>query len=96
MSEKFESKHIKSILKDIINQKQLSEGINNVKLKDTWRNVMGENIFSYTKKIEFSKGDLYINLKSAPLKQELTFKKKLIIKKINDELSDNVIKNIFF
>jgi len=96
MTKKVETKNIKNVINDIINQEQLIHGINNIKVINSWKKVVGKNILSYTNNIKFSNGNLFVKLKSAPLKNELSYNKEKIITKINAELEIPIVKKIIF
>jgi len=64
MTKKNKVKKVSSIIKDIINQDQLINGINNVKVINSCKKIVGKNIINYIEKIKFINGDLYIKLKS--------------------------------
>ena len=87
-------KPIKDILKDIVSQKSLKKGMENVRICNAWGEVMGDNIIQYTGDISFSYNILYVGLSSAPLKMELTYKLETIVKRLNSHLECAVIKKI--
>ena len=61
-----------------------------------WEEVMGKTIASRTNKL-FFKGDvLYVELSSAPLKQELLIAKPKIIGMLNENVGKNTISDIVF
>jgi hypothetical protein len=90
----FYPKTIKDILKDIVSQKSLKKGVENVRICNAWGEVMGENIIQYTGDIHFAYNNLYVSLSSAPLKMELTYKLETIVKRLNSHLGSVVIKKI--
>ena len=84
MSKKSNVKKISSVISDIINQDQLVGGINNIKVINSWKKIAGKNILSYVTKINFINGNLYVKLKSAPLRNELNFNKERFLNQINE------------
>ena len=96
MSENLKIKKISSIINDIISQEQLVDGINNVKVINSCKKIFGKNIINYIETIKFKNGDLYIKLKSAPLRNELNFKKEILLKNINTDLKEKIIEKIIF
>lgn len=95
MKRNFESKSLKNVIGNIIdNSNKLNSGLNNIKVQNLWREVMGNNVNSYTNEIVLKKNTLYVNLNSSVLRQELSFGKQKIIDLLNKELGKTVIKKI--
>ena len=92
--EKYVPKIIKSILKDVIAQKPLKKGIQQIRICNAWGETMGNHILSYTDEVRFSHNTLYVTLRSAPLKIELSYRLDSLIKRINDHLGDEFIHKI--
>ncbi len=87
-------KPIKDVLKDFGAQKKISSGFYNSKIMNIWKQKMGPAINNYTKDVRFVKGTLYINITSAPLKQELQMGRSKIVSLINKELQGDFVKNV--
>ncbi len=96
MTNKNKVKKISSIIKEIINQDQLIKGINSVKVINSCKKIFGKNIINYIETMKFKNGDLYIKLKSAPLRNELNFKKEILLKNINADLKEKIVQKIIF
>ena len=95
MKRNFESKSLKNVLGNIIDSSnKLNSGLNNIKVQNLWREVMGKNVNSYTNEIVLKKNTLYVNLNSSVLRQELSFGKQKIVDLLNKELGKTVIKKI--
>ena len=91
---KFETLALKQILDKVVNQKQLKRGVQNIRVCNSWKEVMGKNIFSYTDQVRYSNNILYVKIKSAPLKMELKFNLDLIKNKLNKHLEKSLIKKV--
>jgi hypothetical protein len=63
---------------------------------NSWEKVAGSMIFNHTEKIFIRKNKLYLKLDSPALKQELSFAKSRIIKKLNKSVDQNLIEDIVF
>jgi hypothetical protein len=95
MKRNFESKSLKNVIGNIIDSSnKLNSGLNNIKVQNLWRVVMGNNVNSYTNEIVLKKNTLYVNLSSSVLRQELSFGKQKIVDLLNKELGKTVIKKI--
>ena len=63
MKRNFESKSLKNVIGNIIDSSnKLNSGLNNIKVQNLWREVMGNNVNSYTNEIILKKNTLYVNL----------------------------------
>ena len=91
---KYEAKALKDVLRDVIDQKHLKNGVVKIRVCDSWIEVMGLNIQKYTNKVDFSKQILYVSLRSAPLKMELNYNIDMIKNKLNSNLGAKFIKKI--
>ncbi len=85
---------IGSILNEIIQVNKLQGGIDEVAVKEAWKNLMGNGVNTYTKNILLKGSTLYVELTSAVLREELSYGKHKIIKMINDELQREVLKEV--
>jgi predicted nucleic acid-binding Zn ribbon protein len=61
-----------------------------------WEELMGKTIASRTTKMFFKGKVLYVELSSAPLKQELTLAKAKIMKLLTDKVGEEAIEDIVF
>lgn len=91
---KFEAKLLKDVLKDVVAQKPLQKGVWNVRICNSWGEVMGSNINQYTDLVRFSHNTLYVSIRSAPLKMELSYKLELIKDRLNTHLGDKLIQKV--
>ncbi len=85
---------ISDVLKQIIDKNKWQGGIDDVDVKNAWKNLMGNGVNSYTRNIILKNSILYVELTSAVLREELTYGKEKIIKLINEDLQREVIKNV--
>ncbi len=61
-----------------------------------WEELMGKTISSRTTKLFFKGTTLYVELSSAPLKQELIMGKEKILTLLSDKVGRDVIQDIVF
>lgn len=85
---------IGDILKEIIQANKLQSGMNQVAVADAWKNLMGNGVNNYTRKITLKGTTLYVELTSAVLRQELSYGKEKIVKMLNEELRSEVVKDV--
>ena len=97
MSRKFnESRNVGSILQNIIQDNKLEQGIQGILVQESWKKVMGSGIQNYTSDIQLKKHTLYISLTSSVVRQELSYGKEKIIKMLNEDLNQEIIKELVF
>ncbi|GEP50576.1 hypothetical protein FNO01nite_12480 [Flavobacterium noncentrifugens] len=85
---------IGDVLKQIIQVNKLQPGIDDVSVKDAWKNLMGNGVNTYTRNVILKGSTLYVELTSAVLREELSYGKAKIIKMINEELRREVVKDV--
>ena len=89
-----DTKSLKNILKSFVSQNSLRKGMTNVRVRNAWKDVMGENVSKYTTQIRFSRKTLIVVIKSAALGMELSYKKQIIVEKMNKHLNGEYINKI--
>ncbi len=85
---------IASVLQQIIKSNNLQSGIDEVNVKEAWKNLMGNGVNCYTRNVILKNGVLYVELTSSVLREELSFGKAKIIKLINEDLNREVVVNV--
>ena len=85
---------IGDVLKEIIQVNKLQPGIDQIAVKEAWKNLMGNGVNSYTKNILLKGTVLYVELTSSVLREELSYGKDKIIKMINEELRRDIVKEV--
>ena len=85
---------IANVLKEIIQINKLQPGIDQVSVKESWKNLMGNGVNSYTKNVVLKGSTLYVELTSAVLREELSYGKDKIIKMINEDFKRDLIKDV--
>jgi hypothetical protein len=83
------------ILKEIIQVNKLQPGMDQIDVKEAWKNLMGNGVNHYTRNIILKGNILYVELSSAVLREELSHGKSKIIAMINEELQRDVLKDVF-
>jgi hypothetical protein len=81
-------------LKQFLKKSRLRTGIQALQIEEVWAQLMGKTIAKYTEKIQIINQTLFIQTSVGPLKQELVYQKEQIIKRVNEALGENVIKEV--
>ncbi|MBS9766512.1 MAG: DUF721 domain-containing protein [Flavobacteriaceae bacterium] len=85
---------IQDLMARVLEKNNLSKGMLQLKVKDLWNDLMGSGVASYTQNVELRKNALFVRLSSSVLRQELSYGKEKIIKMLNKELENEVIKEL--
>ncbi len=86
-----ESYRIKDILPEFLKENNLQKGIDKISVKEAWSEVMGKGVMSYTDDVRLSGKILIVKLSSSTLREELSYGKEMIIKRINQALGKELI-----
>lgn len=81
-------------IKQFLNQSRLKGYMQAFEIEKLWEQIMGKTISKYTEKIQIHGDKLYIITYVAPLRQELTYQKEIIRKRVNEALGEDLIKEV--
>lgn len=81
-------------LRNFLNQSRLKGDVQALQIEEIWEKLMGKTISKYTDSIKIIHQTLFITTNVAPLKNELVYQKDNIIKRVNEALGENVIKEV--
>ena len=87
---------LQDVLKLILDENNLTKGLNKIKIKEIWADQMGNGVNRYTEKISLSGQTLTIELTSSVLREELSYSKEKIIQMLNESLGAELISTIKF
>ncbi len=79
-----------------LKQEKLDVKISRFTVKNSWADIVGEHVANNTLDISFNDTVMFLTLKSATLKQELSFNKQQIITNINRFCGSKLINEIVF
>ncbi|WP_339611731.1 DUF721 domain-containing protein [uncultured Planktosalinus sp.] len=85
---------ISEVLKEFVNNNKLDKGLEQIQAAEAWNKLMGPAIKKYTTAVKLNRGKLFVQLNSSVLREELSYGKQKIIKLMNEELGDELIKEI--
>jgi len=89
-----ESNALKDLLHSFINEGKLKKGFQKIHVKEAWEKLMGSGVEAYTNDVKLQNGTLIVSLSSSVLREELSYGKEKIIKMMNDEMGEELIKKI--
>lgn len=84
------------VIMQLLRQEGLETPLNQYRLIDSWKDVVGPVIFRHTTNIYIKNQTLYVQLSSSVIRQELQMGRELLIKKLNSRVGAQVITNIIF
>ena len=87
---------LKSAIGQFLKVSKLSGRLAEQKVIDGWEKIMGAMIAKHTREISIYDKKLFLQLDSAPLKQELFYSREKIMQMLNEEAGEVVIKEIVF
>ncbi len=87
---------LKDAFESFLNTFNLRSKFNESYLVTYWEKIMGASISRRTEKIYINKGVLFLQITSAPLRQELILAKSKLIKMLNDEIGEPLINDVVF
>ena len=85
---------LKQAIEEMMRTSKLQGKLDEVKLLNGWEKVMGSVISKYTQKIHIENRVLFIEIKSAALREELSYGRAKMVKLLNEEAGGNVIDDI--
>ena len=89
-----DGKTLKQVLGDLMKKSHMDEKILVIELKDRWEELAGSLVARHTLELSIFKSKLTIRLDSAPLKQEVNYRKKALLDKINNGMGKIVVTEI--
>jgi predicted nucleic acid-binding Zn ribbon protein len=89
-----DEKPIKQVINELLNAYKLNGKIDELKIWNNWPEIVGTVIAKNTNKLQLKGNTLYIYVESAPLKNELTFHRSVILQKINTFFGKQIVKEI--
>ena len=89
-------KSLSSVMRKILRNPKLSERLVKLDILEIWDDIIGPNLQKYVIDSKVYKDKLYIKLKSSNLRNEFSYRKTDIIKRINSRVGKKLIVDIIF
>lgn len=94
MKRKNHDQTLKEAIGDFLKSEHMDTKLAEVNVINNWENITGKLIASQTEKIFFSEGKLFIQITSAPLRQELNYQRFKLVELVNDFAKCELIKEV--
>ncbi len=92
MAEDFQT--LGDALSEFTGKKKYKNPVNEIRIINFWKELMGDLVDRYTEKIYLNRQTLFIKVGPDALKNELLYSRDLIIKKINLNFKTELVKKI--
>lgn len=85
-----------AVVSQFLRQMGLETPLNEYRLVDSWKDVVGSTIARYTADLYIKNQTLYVRLTSSVLRQELQMQRAELVRRLNAAVHSQVIVNIIF
>jgi predicted nucleic acid-binding Zn ribbon protein len=89
-----DGKTLKQAMDELMKKSHMDQKLLQMELKDRWEEIAGSLVARHTIELSVFKKKLTIRLDSAPLKQEINYRKKALLDKINNGMGKVVISEL--
>ena len=86
--------NVGDIIRRLMRNPKLADRLDELDALQVWKELIGKQLENYIAEARMIKGKLLIKVKSAPLRNELSYKKTDLISQINTKLGKDVVKEI--
>ncbi|MCL1943736.1 MAG: DUF721 domain-containing protein [Candidatus Azobacteroides sp.] len=84
------------VLRQVLKEQNLSEKLNEQRLIDAWRPVLGVGVAQYTTRLYIKNKVLNVQISSAVLRAELMMSRGKLMQALNNYVGEQVIVDIMF
>ena len=85
---------IGAVIKKLLKNQKLEGRLKELDVLELSKELLGKNLMKYINDLSVKNGTLIIKIKSAVVRNELSYQKSEIIKKINEQVGNKIIKEI--
>ena len=94
MKRKTNEQSLGDVIQDYLREIGWQQKLDEIKIIIEWDKVLGPTLSKYTDEVFIKNKKLHIRLKSATLRQELSYQKSEVVKQLNDSVGKEVITDI--
>ncbi len=87
---------LKEAFENMFRRFKLDSKFNEIAVIEAWPDLMGQLTASYTQRLFIKDKKLFVQLSSAPLKQQLFLQRTKIIELISEKVSEGIVNEIVF
>ncbi len=85
---------IRAVIKRLLKNQKLEGRLKELDVLNNCEEVLGKNLMKYISNLTIRDGILVIKIKSAVVRNELSYQKNEILKKINQKTAKEIVKEI--
>ena len=85
---------IKDLMGAFIQENNLKKGFQKIHIEEAWAKLMGAGVVSYTDEVKLQEGTLFVRLRSSVLREELSYGKDKIVRMLNEEMGEDIVKRL--
>ena len=89
-----EEKPLSELILKMMDSYKLSDKLIQTRVRNEWETIMGKTIARNTGKISIYQRTLFLEILSAPLKNDLYYHEKIVVEKVNQFAGKSVIDKI--
>ena len=89
-------KKLESLIQQFMRQQGLETPLNEYRAVQAWPDIVGPAIARYTGQIFIRNSILYVQIRSAALRENLTHQRTLLAQRVNSQVGAQVIQEIRF
>ncbi len=93
---KNQAQPIGDMIRKVLRDQGLESPLNEYRLIQSWQEVLGKGIASYTTNLYIKNQVLHVHLTSSVLRQELTMCRERLVQSLNQHVGAQVIVDIMF
>ena len=90
------TEQIGQAIRKFLRQSGLESPLNEFRLVDAWRDVVGPTISKYTLNLYIRNQTLFVHLSSSVIRQELQMQRQMLVNHLNQKVGAMVIVDIVF
>mgnify|MGYP003447232731 CR=1 FL=1 len=90
------AEQIGDMIRKFFRQNGLESPLNEYRLVEAWKDVVGPTIARYTSNLYIKNQILYVHLSSSVLRQELMMGRDMLVRNLNNHVGAQAIVNIIF
>ena len=87
---------LESLIQQFMRQQGLETPLNEYRAVQAWPDIVGPAIARYTGQIFIRNSILYVQIRSAALRENLTYQRTLLAQRVNSQVGAQVIQEIRF
>jgi predicted nucleic acid-binding Zn ribbon protein len=87
--------NISAVIEAMFKKYRLTQKITEVRLVNAWEKITGPLIAKHTSEIKLINKTLYVTFDNAPLKNEMFYRRFMLLEAINAELGADTVEKIF-